>query len=197
MRLERVKGLVAAIGGGMALLVVSALLAGGSLAVILTGTGADPRDAFSEASVVPASLAGRVVWQPDADDLPRAVEPRTRVDLEAAWVRAFAHLETAGAASMDQSGLETWFEGPALSSVLAQLQGGDTPRGLVASGHELTVHFYSEDGQIVSLSSQTRVERTVAGSLFSSVDTYEAVVVLSDGNWRIRHLERSATLIGS
>jgi len=192
MKLHHAKQLIAGAGTVVGVLAVACALVLGSFAVIVTGTGANPRDAFTETTPIPASLAGRVTWTPDAADLARSVEPQTRIELESAWVEAFAALE---AGATGRSALDTMFQGRALDTIRAQLATRGATAGPVAHDHRLTVHFYSEDGQIVALSSQTRIEHPIPGGTLRSTDSFDAVLVLADGNWRILQIERTRTLI--
>jgi hypothetical protein len=63
----------------------------------------------------------------------------------------------------------------------------------LALGHRLRVDFYSLDGQIVVLDIETIRPRPIDGRVGDGDDPterFEAVIVLSDGNWRVRHVER-------
>jgi len=134
-----------------------------------------------------------VAWGDDDPDLARRVEPETREQLTATWLRAHDALERA--AQGDASGLDVWFVGPALDHAEARYT-GNHDAGVAAShpvAHRLQVRFYSLDGQVAVITSDTTYERTTSGESgerIATLERIEAIVVLADGNWRIHHLER-------
>jgi hypothetical protein len=166
-----------------------------SFAIRETGRGADPNVAFSPTENVPGALAADLAWLPDADDLVRVVEPNTRAQLGAMWLRADDALSRA--ASGDLIGLDVWFVDAALSNAMSRFDSDvDTEYEVsapLALGHRLRVDFYSLDGQIVVLDIETIRPRPIDGRVEDGdapTERFEAVVVLSDGNWRVRHVER-------
>ncbi len=193
------------IASGWALASLSAVIgviAGLSLAVRTSSDGADPEAAFSATELTPESLSAEVTWSGDAADLARDVEPATRDELTAAWLRATDAL--ARAADGDPSGLDVWFTGPALADAQQRFErgidgalatGADRVDAAVATAHDLRVLVYSLDGQIVVLRTASDILLADAADPSSPSITTEAEVifVLSDGNWRIRNIERLAT----
>lgn len=150
-------------------------------------------DVFNVAAELPSDLRGSIDWLPDAEDLPREMEPLTRVAVESAWLRGWAQLPILAEAG-DTSGLEVYFSGSALEGLTDGVDDWSS-RSAEQIGHRLRLMFYSEDGQIISLRSEaTRVLRAhpVDGrpGWFDAVETYEAILVLEDGNWRIQHWVR-------
>jgi hypothetical protein len=163
-----------------------------SFAVRESGDGADPDEAFSATELVPNSLAASVEWVDDAPDLAREFEPATRDAVTAAWLRANDALMRA--ADGDVGGLDVWFTGPALTESHRRFARDDTGRlatgasmtsSPVAMAHELGIEFYSLDGQIIVL-------RTTTTFLEEAVNDVraEVILVLADGNWRVRNIER-------
>lgn len=148
---------------------------------------------FTEAAEIPPELAESTIWLPDPAGLPRDMEPLTRDDVTASWIRAWEQLEIVSRIG-DTSGVEVYFANSARESVLgnaAQWSG----RSVSQLGHTLELTFYSEDGQVIGLRSQEsqllRGERTEAGEFIRKTrEGYEAVLVLDDGNWRIHHWVR-------
>lgn len=186
-----VKRWLAVAGGLVVLLVLAAVLLLISFAVRETGGGADPGEAFSATDLDTSALSAEIAWTDDADDLVRRMEPSTREQLGIAWLRADDAL--ARAATGDTSGLDVWFVDAALANAElrfgADLPNESTVRTAPSIAHRLTVDFYSLDGQVVVLSVDTIRERPT-GPSSEVIERLEAVLVLSDGNWRIRHLER-------
>jgi hypothetical protein len=166
-----------------------------SFAIRETGRGADPNVAFSPTENVPGALAADVAWLSDAENLVRIVEPTTRAQLGAVWLRADDALSRA--ASGDLTGLEVWFVDAALSNAMSRFEIDlDTEQRVSAPsalGHRLRVDFYSLDGQIVVLDTETIRPRPIDGRVEDGdplTERFEVVLVLSDGNWRVRHVER-------
>ncbi len=147
---------------------------------------------FSEAASLPPDLIGSVVWAPDPGDLPRQMEPLTREAVASSWLRAWEQLRIV-AETGDTSGVEVYFSDPARSSILEASDWHG--RSLRQLGHDLALTFYSDDGQVIGLSSTaTRLLRTERNGderwQQESTEQYEVVMVLEDGNWRIHHLVR-------
>lgn len=178
-RVKRSIALAAAAGAALALVAVIAVI---SLTVRRTGDGSDPDRAFSATETVPEALAAELTWLADADDLVRVVEPTTRELLASAWLRANDAL--ARAADGDLGGLDVWFTDAAREQALARFAGDVTVDPVLS--HALRVDFYSLDGQVVTLTADLSVRRDDT----TGVETVQAILVLNDGNWRIRNLER-------
>lgn len=195
-RTSRAKEIAAAVGISWLVLAAGLTLALLTAIVVAVGTGASPDDAFHEATVIPESLSGRVIWLPAAVDLPRSVEPSTQEAVEGTWVRAFGDLELV-AEGHDDVALETWFIGRALQTAWALESGTKSSITSTAVRHQIVVTFYSADGQVLSLSSATTIERErtgVGGSASVSetvTEQFQALLILSDGNWRIEQFIRS------
>lgn len=183
-------------GSVVALMALSGLLLLISFAVRESGEGADPDRAFSSTALDSDALLAEIAWLPDDDGLVRRMEPSTRDQLSVAWLRADDAVNRA--AFGDLSGLEVWFVDAALANAEARFDTEATDDFAVSTApavaHQLQVDFYSLDGQVVVLSIDTiRSRPAVRNERESAVDVFErleAMLVLSDGNWRVRHLER-------
>ena len=164
----------------LAALAVCAALIVGSGAVRQTESGASPDDAFSATQAIPDILGVDVDWLPDAAGLVRRVEPTTREQFTATWLRGLDAV--ARSTDGDTSGLDVWFVDAALDQATARAELATyTPTAAQRwTSHEMQVDFYSLDGQIAAISA-----RSIG---LVSVE-YEVILVLADGNWRIRHLE--------
>lgn len=194
--MRSIKRTLGATAAALGLVAVVFALAGLGAAVEETDGDADPDTAFSATEVVPRALAGQVIWDDDDADLARRMEPTTREQLTATWLRAHDALERA--AEGDRTGLDVWFVGPALARAQARYgpdRSGDSVDASHPVAHRLRVRFYSLDGQVVVLTSDTTYERPApgTGARVATVERVEAIAVLADGNWRIRNLERPAT----
>ncbi len=184
-----------AIFGLMVLMAVGVVLfAGRGLALV--SRSEETAAVFNVAAELPTELLGSVDWLPDDENLPRQMEPLTRVDITDTWLRSWAQLAIL-AETGDQSGLEVYFSGSALDGLAAGASDW-AERPAEQIGHRLRLVFYSEDGQVVGLrSEESRVLRShpVSGEpgWYDAVEEYEAIMLLEDGNWRLSHLVRRAT----
>lgn len=172
---------------GLVAIALLAVLGLASLAVRETGSGSNPDTAFSATELLPDALAVPLTWLPDRDGLARSVEPATREQLGATWRRANDALGRAAAG--DTTGLEIWFTGAALDTARRRFDTAADVSIDVAMSHELQVDFYSLDGQVVVMDVDSTVRRA-PGPDGRSDERVEAILVLADGNWRIRNLER-------
>ena len=153
----------------------------------------ETNEIFNAAAQLPPELLEAVVWQPDRPNLKRSMEPLTRVDVTSAWIRAWEQLSIV-AQTGDTTGLEVYFSNSALEGLLAsreQTRGNPVHQ----LGHTLRVDFYSQDGQVIGLTAdEVNLVRSVevGGTLgwTQNVESYEAVLLLEDGNWRIQHWVR-------
>ena len=130
--MSTLKRWIALAAGVVIALAVLAVIAALSLAVRESGDGADPDEAFSATELVPESLGATVTWSNDAPDLARIVEPTTRDEVAAAWLRANDALMRAAAG--DLGGLDVWFTGPALDAARHAIRPLDRRR-IRESGH--------------------------------------------------------------
>lgn len=181
-------GLVGGIGliGLMFLFVLSTVLASVS-------SDGETNDVFTEAAELPPTLISAVTWLPDSEDSPRPMEPLTRTDVSATWLRAWAQIAIV-AETGETSGLEVYFSNSALKAMLAAVDDW-AGRPIHQIGHELQLSFYSEDGQVIGLTAtKANLLRTAVvdgqTEYFNAEESYEAILILEDGNWRVQHWVR-------
>ena len=188
----------------IALLGIGALIGLGVLITRLQ-SGANTATALNIIGDAPPDLEKRLVWQPDrpASDQQRQMESTTREQITRAYLRAWAQWNIALEVGQP-SGLENYFAGPALAGVTNQVT------TTVAAGwtlhqnnlhHELTLHFYADDGSIVALTEENlqlvqhfrRAQANGTGEdafVTESSHRYDVVMLLQDGNWRIYQWRR-------
>ncbi len=148
---------------------------------------------FNDAGSLPPELVDAVTWRPDAPDSGRRVEPLTRERVTISWLRAWEQIRIT-AETGDTSGLAVSFSNSALEGV-ASLASNGTTHSLRQLGHDVQVTFYSDDGQVLGLTAhasefvhtETGVGRTLERR---SIESFDAVLLLEDGHWRIHHLVR-------
>lgn len=148
-------------------------------------------DVFTPSAELPAPLLDALRWAPDAEDLPRPIEPVTREDLGASWLRAFEQLAIVSRTGITDGVAEYW-SGPALLAVQSADWSTMTTQQL---GHELKVTFNSADGQVVGLQSESMIRRRYIGPegvrAWEGTEWIQAVLVLRDGNWRVENFQRT------
>jgi hypothetical protein len=177
--LNKVKRAMATAMGALLVVMAGATLAGLTTVVISYGTGANPATAFTPAAEPLSARSETVSWNPSEPDLLRSIERQTRVDVAKAWV---------GAVSGEAD--DIWFSGGALERKedAAQL-GVDADTTWI--GHQITAYFYSLDGQVLGLEiASTGVVDIGEGDELPVGGSYEVVLILRDGNWRVERLTR-------
>jgi len=153
-------------------------------------------DVFNVAAQLPGDLRGSVDWLPDPPDLPRSMEPLTRDDITDAWLRGWSQIAIV-ANTGESAGLEEYFTNSA-QQALAQDRGNWLGLPVHQIGHELALTFYSEDGSVAAFTATRSrlLRRTPNGDTsvwFDAVESYDVVLLLEDGNWRVQHwVRRSA-----
>ncbi len=162
--------------------------------------GADPASALNIVPNKPPDLEVALAWLPDDPDTGREMEPLTRVEIESAYLRAWLQWNISYLRG-EAYGLETYFVGPALEAVEASIdamhaQGWSLQQTDLE--HHLHLHFYSADGSIVSFTARDvlvaqvlRSEGTIPVVTEVTRADYEVVMMLEDGNWRVRHWVRT------
>ncbi len=166
----------------------------------------DPGSALNILPNVPPDLAVSLKWQSDDSDTGRVLEPATRTDIESAYLRAWLQWNLSLLKNQPY-GLETYFVGPALSDVSDNIHSIATKGWQVTqvdTEHSLKLHFYSADGSIISFTDQhaevAQIIRDKTGAVIFSQESeaqYQVVMLLADGNWRVRHWVRSSdTVLG-
>jgi hypothetical protein len=190
-------------------LIVSAATAGlivGVLAlvsgiIVYFSSGADPSTALNLVPQLPADLDERLVWLPDHANAAegRSLDPFTRQQIADAYLRAWAQLAISYELGRPY-GLQSYFSGPALDLVTTTLTdtvaaGWTVRRSNI--GHELELFFLSDGGTVVALTDQNnrlvqqlRHAQSGVDEVVESSDRLQLLMLLEDGNWRIRFWRR-------
>jgi hypothetical protein len=199
MSKRRVKLIIWALLLMLAMSAAAAAISGAANLLAYFQRGADPASALNIVPNVPPDLYVRMLWRESRGDIGRQIEPFTRSQIEASYLRAwlqwnFSYLKR------EPYGLKTYFAGPALAAA------GDAVRQATAQGlrvdqidtaHELELQFYSADGAIAAFTDHdalvAQLIRDPSGAVVYAGETradYDVVMLLEDGNWRIRHWVR-------
>ena len=164
-------------------------------------SSADPAAILNIIPNTPPNTGVDIQWHPD-DPLHlsgREMEPFTRTQIASAYERAWLQWNISLLRN-EPYGLRTYFAGPALDAIQESIPASDELVEQTNTSHRLRLHFYSADGSIVSLSDEaayiTRIVYGTDGKVIHAVEyrcTFDIVLMLEDGNWRIRHMvQRSA-----
>lgn len=169
-------------------------------------SGADPATTLNLIPVVPADLEERLTWLPDQPQSAqqRQMEPNTRELITGAYLRAWAQWGISLELGQPY-GLTTYYSGPALAGVTRNVT------ETVAAGwtirqsnlhHELELHYYADDGSIVSFTDfniqlvqqylplDDSANISLDSTVLQSDHRYDVVMLLEDGNWRIYQWRR-------
>ncbi|MBP1464904.1 cellulase family glycosylhydrolase [Candidatus Chloroploca sp. M-50] len=163
--------------------------------------GAEPASALNIVPNVPPDLHVALSWDADGDDIGRPIEAFTRSQVEATYLRAWLQWNLSYMKG-EPHGLTTYFTGPARSEISAAVRRATADGLRIAqtnTAHRLQLHFYSADGTVVAFTDHdvpiAQVIRAQSGTILSVGATradYDVVMLLEDGEWRIRHLVRRA-----
>ncbi len=165
--------------------------------------GADPGSALNIVPNVPLDIHVGMQWMADDPDTGRVMDAFTRIEIQDAYLRAWLQWNLS-LIKEEPYGLETYFVGPALAD-LDETLNGTVKKGWhveqVDTNHVLQLHVYAADGSIVAFSDRgNNVEQVIfnkQGTIIytgESASTYDIVMILQDGNWRIRHLVRTGDI---
>lgn len=174
--------------------------------VIFTGTGANRGDVFVTAAQQmvdpPPDQTNRVTWLPDAPRAAggRTLEPVVRRQIAEAYLNAWTQLDLSYQARQPY-GLATYFGGPLLVQVEEVISATlSSPWRIRQSSlsHSLELSFYTPDGSIAAV--RDRAARLVQQYtlpdgepvITTGESVYNAVLVLDQGNWRVRAWRREA-----
>ena len=163
--------------------------------------GANPASALNIIPNVPPDLHVKLDWRADDAAIGRTIEPATRAQIEAGYIRAWLQWSLSYTKGQPY-GLKTYFEGPALDAVSSAVADA-AAQGLAVeqtdTAHQLQLHFYSANGAIASFTDHSalvaQVIRDRSGTIVYAGETradYDVVMFLQDGDWHVRHWVRRA-----
>ncbi|MDY7541911.1 MULTISPECIES: hypothetical protein [unclassified Cryobacterium] len=194
LRRSRIKRLIAALLGlGLIAATMGLLVLSGQI-TLQSSTGATVSSGLHEVATVPVNASQLVTWLPDAWQRERVLEPATRMMIAASYIRAWAaigHFQSTG----ERPAVNDTFSGSARRAVLELPRTG--PSATWDLRHSLELEFYALDGATVAFhDGGANIARTVGTGLNETVllghESYDVVMVLEDGFWRIHQLRRSA-----
>ncbi|TFB87348.1 hypothetical protein E3O44_09565 [Cryobacterium algoricola] len=193
-RRSRIKRLIAALLGlGLIAATMGFLVLSGQI-TLQSSTGAKVSSGLHEVATVPVNASQLVTWLPDAWQRERVLEPATRMMIAASYIRAWAAIGRFQSTGERPAVIDT-FSGAARRAVLELPRTG--PSATWDLRHSLELEFYALDGATVAFhDGGANIARTVGTGVSETVllshESYDVVMVLEDGFWRIRQLRRSA-----
>lgn len=153
--------------------------------------GADPASALNIVPNKPLDWPVELEWLPDGANSGRELEPFTRAQVEAAYIRAWLQL-TFSYQKGEPFGLGTYFSGAALQAVEAATT-SDLSLEQIATRHQLALNLYSADGSLVAFTDHVAtVAQILPNSYSEEVGMYDVVMFLEDDHWKVRHWQRTA-----
>jgi Cellulase (glycosyl hydrolase family 5) len=176
-----------------------------SALIVYFQEGANPAAALHIVPNLPPDLRVRIAWQADDRVTGASIEPSTRVDVQSAYLRAWLQWNLSYMKGAPY-GLQTYFTGQALADASGAVIAAASGKYVVEQAdmnHQLQLHFFSADGSVVSFTDHNvdvaqiiSTPKGVVAYAGETVATYDVVMLLEDGNWRVRHWVRvSATPI--
>ncbi|WP_153796736.1 cellulase family glycosylhydrolase [Foetidibacter luteolus] len=160
-------------------------------------SGADRSTALNVPPTLPESHVPSVTWLPDDSVTGRKMEDFNRQQIMKDYIRCWYQLHLSylnGTAT----GLKDYFTPSALPKALQTVQSVSNTMQLHETDlkHNIQLHFYSADGQIVSftdkqlLLKQRLYKKDGSEKIFSGEITadYDVVMLLEDGYWRIKNI---------
>lgn len=169
--------------------------------VVFFNSGADRASALNIVPAVPPDLGERVTWLPDHPDAAegRLLDPVTRDRIAGAYIEGWAQINISHELGRPY-GLKTYFSGQALEQVTGGVEDAAAQQWQHLQSnlhHLLQLTFFSDDGSVVALTDHNaefvrylRQPEAEAGRVIESNSAYDVVMLLEDGNWRVRFLVR-------
>ncbi len=161
---------------------------------------------FNVSAELHHDLVEAVEWRADPPGLPKELAPLDREAITETWLRAWTQFLVlsdgsgpvgSGADGTVTDGLIEYFGGAAEDAMLAS-HSDWLGLPIHQIGHDLQLNFYSDDGSVVSVSSEA--SRFLRGhpvdgrtEWYDTVETYDAVFVFREGNWRVHHWVRRSS----
>lgn len=180
--------------------VLSLTIFGISQLLAFLKTGADKGNIFHKDAVRHNYYAPTVTWV-DSQNPGRPIELNTQAQIERDYMDA-VYLQNFALGSLNTDGIEDVFTKKARQNLLDIIEANrksNTTIERTTLSHQLSLDFYSADGQLVVLTDRnvTSYSRVlINGALIDEISEssdYKILLLLEDGFWKIRHLEKLAT----
>lgn len=170
------------------------ILFGISQVLAYLNTGADRSSMLHVQLKKEASYLPKTIWK-DTLNPGRPVESQTLQRIERDYLNAW-YVRQQAYKTNNLSGMDAYYTTSALQKITTHIN-ANKKQNITINGtaiiHELSLDFYSTDGQLAvvtdtGVKEYQRVFKNDTGILETTfVSDYQMVLLLEDGNWRIRH----------
>ncbi len=161
--------------------------------------GASKADLLKTAEYLPDGLSPDINWLKDDPYTGRAMEDFNRTLITQEYIRAL-HQRNLGQYTQSEAGIKEYYTLAARPNIYSQVSNAlatDTDVEHVELNHNLKLHFYSADGQLVSFTDHAvkRKSRVTFGkeaevNYLNDESDFLVLMQLDDGYWRIKNMER-------
>jgi hypothetical protein len=182
------------------ILLLGFIVSGLSQILVYFNKGASKADMLKTAEYLPDGLSPQIVWLDDDANTGRLMEDYNRTLITQEYIRA-THQRNLSQYTQSDAGVKEYFGLAAREHVKSQVDNAvemDVDVEHVELYHNLKLHFYSADGQIVSFTdyavhrkSRVRFGKREEIHYLDDVSDFLVVMQLEDGYWRIKNMERS------
>ena len=189
--------------GIITIVIISVLVSVFSEVIVYFNSGADRKTALNIPPNLPESHVPTIKWLADDAVTGRQMEDFTRNQIVGDYIRGW-YQQHLSYASNEVIGLKEYFTPSALPKVInsiKKLKNNGFQLYQTDLQHNINLHFYSADGQIVSFTDKQLVtkqrlykqdtrERIYRGE---STNDYDIVMLLDDGYWRVKNCVRKSS----
>lgn len=186
---------------GIVTIVATSLLIGiFSNVIVYFNSGADRKTALNIPPNLPDTHVPSITWLADDEETGRKMEDFSRNEIMRDYIRGW-YQQHISYASNEPIGLKEYFTPSALPKVInyiRKLKNDGFQLYQTDLQHNIHLHFYSADGQIVSFTDKQLVikqrlyNKDTKEKIFANETTndYDVVMLLDDGYWRVKNLVR-------
>jgi len=181
------------------ILLLAVVTGGVGKVLVFLSKGGNRADLLNIPPELPSEYTPKVIWLNDDTDTGRPMESFNRNIIAKDYVRAL-YQRNLSLLTAKPDGIKEYFTLDARPKIFAQINLVSSSETIIERAeinHNLKLHFYSADGQLVSFTdrfveSRERVKNKEGRLLASKVEyaDFNTLMQLDDGYWRIKHLVR-------
>lgn len=184
----------------LGIILLLAILTGGiGKVLVFLSQGGNRADLLNIPPELPSEYTPKVTWLEDDPDTGHPIESFIRSIIAKDYVRAL-YQRNLGLLTAKPDGVKEYFTLVARPKIFAQINHVANMEASIERAeinHNLKLHFYSADGELVSFTdrfveSRERVKNKEGQLLASKVEyaDFKTIMQLDDGHWRIKQLVR-------
>ncbi len=181
------------------ILLLAVVTGGVGKVLVFLSKGGNRADLLNIPPELPSEYTPKVIWLNDDTDTGRPMESSNRNIIAKDYVRAL-YQRNLSLLTAKPDGIKEYYTLAARPKIFAQINlvaSSETSIERAEINHNLKLHFYSADGQLVSFTdrfveSRERVKNKEGRLLASKVEyaDFNTLMQLDDGYWRIKHVVR-------